>query len=366
MSWRHKRWSKETDSVNWATSAAGPDSNRQLRDTTRDFLLRFTGPECGVKPGDCHAPRIVAEKKGLSPSIVCGKVPSEPMSEFKFACPVCGQHITVDSSTSGGRIDCPTCFRKIVVPQAPAGADSKLIISASQADKPRPPQGTPLTQELLPAPRRSFPVAAIFLVLLLAGGLTAFAFRGKLREWMGYAAPGANKKEPEPGKALKKTYPIPTDFAWTLDLSKIVIPEKIASGGIHGEGFRCERSTLQGGTLTLRQGRSGPADLGITIHLFAQQGEQLSGKTIEITPDRSPPLPKITLRWKDEQDKAVTQNLSQGYALRVAFGEPIEDRMPGRIYVCLPDEAKSFVAGTFNAEIRKPSPPKAKKVKKSP
>ena len=27
-------------------------------------------------------------------------------------------------------------------------------------------------------------------------------------------------------------------------------------------------------------------------------------------------------------------------------------RIPGRIYLCLPDEAKSFVAGTFDAEIK--------------
>src|SRR5512143_3766686 len=60
------------------------------------------------------------------------------MSEFKFACPVCGQHITADASTTGGQIDCPTCFQKIVVPQAPASPDTKLILSAAQVAKARP------------------------------------------------------------------------------------------------------------------------------------------------------------------------------------------------------------------------------------
>ncbi len=41
------------------------------------------------------------------------------MSEFKYACPVCGQHIKCDSSQSGTQMECPTCFQKIVVPQAP-------------------------------------------------------------------------------------------------------------------------------------------------------------------------------------------------------------------------------------------------------
>ncbi len=42
------------------------------------------------------------------------------MSEFKYACPVCGQHIKCDSSQGGSVMECPTCFQKIIVPQAPA------------------------------------------------------------------------------------------------------------------------------------------------------------------------------------------------------------------------------------------------------
>src|SRR6187455_1535332 len=64
-------------------------------------------------------------------------VGKQAMSEFKFACPVCGQHITADSATSGGELECPTCFRKIVVPQAPATPDTKLILSAAQVESRR-------------------------------------------------------------------------------------------------------------------------------------------------------------------------------------------------------------------------------------
>ena len=62
-----------------------------------------------------------------------------PMSEFKFACPVCGQHITADSNTGGTQIHCPTCFQKLIVPQAPVAGNTKLILSAVQVAKPRPP-----------------------------------------------------------------------------------------------------------------------------------------------------------------------------------------------------------------------------------
>jgi hypothetical protein len=282
------------------------------------------------------------------------------MSEFKFACPVCGQHITADSSNSGGHIDCPTCFQKIIVPQAPSSADSKFILSAAQVGKPRP-VGAANGEEVVAdhsADRRKSLIATIALVVAVgaAGGAT-FAFRDKIfKSKRQQAQTEAGKRAIVP----PKVYPIPTNINWTLDLSEATIPEATAVGSIHASGFFCERATLQGGHLTLRQGRSGPADLQITVQLFAHDGAELSGKTVEIQPDRAPPLPKIVLKWKDEQQKSVTRNIENGYALRVAFGDAANGRIPGRIYISLPDESKSFVAGTFNAEIRKVPPPKAK------
>jgi len=41
------------------------------------------------------------------------------MSEYKFYCPQCGQHILCDTGHSGMQINCPVCQQKIVVPQAP-------------------------------------------------------------------------------------------------------------------------------------------------------------------------------------------------------------------------------------------------------
>jgi hypothetical protein len=283
------------------------------------------------------------------------------MSEFKFACPVCGQHITADSSNSGGQIECPTCFQKIIVPQAPSSADSKFILSAAQVGKPRP-TGAANGEQLVADPgadRRKSLIATIALVVVVgaAGGAT-FAFRDKIfksnREQA--QAGGGGKKAVVP----PKVYPIPTNVNWTMNLSEAAIPEGTAVGTIHASGFFCERATLQGGHLTLRQGHSGPADLGVTVQLFAKEGEELSGKTVEIQPERAPPVPKIVLRWKDEQQKAVTRNISGGYALKIAFGEAANGRIPGKIYVSLPDENKSFVAGTFNAEIKKAPPPKPK------
>src|SRR5882672_10955031 len=231
------------------------------------------------------------------------------MSEFKFACPVCGQHITADSSTSGGKIECPTCFRKIVVPQAPASTDSKLIISASQADRPKPPlNGSSLAAPLRLSTAKGLPIAAILLIVLCLGGAMAFVFREKIFKSQAGDRRSSNDSSGKAHGFAKSPYSIPTNILWTLELTNARLPESVAAGRIRGSGFFCERATLQGGTLTLRQGKTWPPDLGISVNLFAQQGEDLTGKTIEVGPDRAPPLPKVVLRWKSDQDKAITQN----------------------------------------------------------
>ena len=306
------------------------------------------------------------------------------MSEFKFACPVCGQHITADSSASGGQLSCPTCFRKIVIPQAPTAGDSKFILSAAQVAKPRPASATStaLTPSLTPPKASVLPLVGIGLVVVLGLGAGAYFFRDRIFKKNapeqaragGTTSKGGKQKAPPPPKV---TYPVPTNIVWSLDLTNADVPESTAAGSIHGSGFFCERAVLQGVApgdaktparcdLNLRQGKTGPPDLGLTVQLFAQQGEDLAGKTVEITPDRPPPVPKVILRWKNEQDKAVNKTFADGYTLKVAFGDAANGRMSGKIYLAMPDEAKSVVAGTFNAEIRKAAPPKPKQPKPPP
>jgi DNA-directed RNA polymerase subunit RPC12/RpoP len=290
-------------------------------------------------------------------------VGAEAMSEFKFACPVCGQHLTADSSTSGGQIECPTCFQKIVVPQAPESADTKLILSAAQVGKPRPaPADTPSQLGPLQTSlhRSSLPAVIALLLLLGAAGAALYVFRdGILKALRTPATASSSARESQPAApvALNTNYPVPTNISWTLDLTNAVVPHATAAGRIHGSGFLCEKAILRGGQLSLSQGQTWPWDLALTLHFFVRQGEELSGKTVQIAPDR-PRAPRVVLRWKDAQQQPATETINNGYALRVVFGQATNSRMPGNIYICLPDPDKSFVAGTFDAEIRRPPPPK--------
>jgi len=51
------------------------------------------------------------------------------MSDFKFACPVCNQHIRCDTSYIGTQTKCPACQNTIAIPQPPLVPLPKLSIS---------------------------------------------------------------------------------------------------------------------------------------------------------------------------------------------------------------------------------------------
>jgi len=106
------------------------------------------------------------------------------MSELKFACPVCGQHITADSATSGTRIDCPTCFQKLVVPPPTNSGSTHLVLSAAKADR---RQASVSEGDLQPIAKRSALsslVATVLLILVIcAGGVAIYSYRTEILEW---------------------------------------------------------------------------------------------------------------------------------------------------------------------------------------
>jgi DNA-directed RNA polymerase subunit RPC12/RpoP len=275
------------------------------------------------------------------------------MSEFKFACPICGQHITADSKDTGSQIPCPTCFRKIVVPQAPASEDSKFVVSASEVNKPRPPQSGSPFEGFQRAPEKTISTALIvLLVLACTAGATLYALRGKIF----HAKPVAEQagdRIPETGSTNLPDYAGPS--LWTLDLASAKIPDSTAAGALHQKAFTLDRATLTGSNLTLRVGRTGPVELGLNIYFFNRQPEELSGKSAEVKPTDSI-APRVVLRWKEEGRESKT--FHGGYAMRIEFGAASNEVIPGKIFLCLPDESKSWIAGTFRAEIRKPGRPR--------
>ncbi len=194
-------------------------------------------------------------------------------------------------------------------------------------------------------------------ILLIGGGAAAFFVLQKKNPLPPKPQPDkveVAQKKPEP----EKTNAPVSGIEWKLDLSDAKIPDGNVAGRIHGRDFNYERAILQGGQLSLRHGSGGTTELGIGIYLFAKAGEELSGQTVNIDTNRARGT-RVSLRWKDGA-QARSQNFTNGYAMKLEFSTATNGRISGKIYLCAPDDDKSSIAGLFDAEIRKPVPPKPK------
>ena len=285
------------------------------------------------------------------------------MSEFKFACPVCGQHITADSSASGKPLECPTCFQRILAPQAPLSGDPKLILSGSKVSAGRTALWNEAESMDGNSKEHNLKASLIpILCLIVTGGAALLLWHNQLTSLAnGLAERAAPTPNPAAPIAFRSPHPIPTNVNWTLNVTNATIPTGGVAGSIHGNGFLCERATFKAGRLSFRQGPPTLPDLGITVSLGVRQAEQLKGKAVLVTPTNPVPAPRVALRWKDNQEEPVTQHIHSGYAMKIVFGAVTDNQIHGRIFIALPDEQKSFAAGDFAAEITKPNQPLAGK-----
>jgi hypothetical protein len=269
------------------------------------------------------------------------------MTEFKFACPVCGQRMAVDASASGAQVECPTCFQIIIVPKAPAEG-SKYQLSATQFLKPvfLPPPKKPAAPV---APQRKYAVLIFALILVCAASL-ALLIREKI----------VQSQQEQAKAASTNAVSFAVSPLWTLDLTNAVFPDEPAAGKIHGKDFVCRRVFFQNGLLTLRS--SWDRDSEMTADIFfstnnfsTNAAELLSGRSFEAGTNRAGFVPGAWLSWHDG-DLQVRERFTNGLAMKLEFGAVSSNGLPGRIYLCLPDEEKSYIAGKFTAEIRNSRP----------
>ena len=282
------------------------------------------------------------------------------MSEFKYACPVCGQHIKCDSAQSGTTMECPTCFQKIVVPQAPTSADQKFILQGTKVGGERPLPTAAADAPLPPTPEKvAFWPIVVFSVIFVAALSLLLVFRNVVFKPHNHRppAPGQSAQTGPAGPAkAAPAAPAANDALWNLNLESAAIPDSPVAGRIHGQNFIIGRATFQNGTLTLRDGTRGPVDFGITINFSGAQAEALGAATIAITTNTDEAA-RVTLRWNGDTDSG-RESFDSGYAMRLEFGPLENNRLPGRIYLCTPDAQKSYVLGSFNAEVRRSKPKK--------
>lgn len=364
------------------------------------------------------------------------------MSDFKFSCPACGQHIVCDTSNAGMTIACPVCQTALVVPQPPAAAPAPaappgLSIAASQArhtaseashsaammsrsyaqPQATGPAGPQKTSGLAIA---SLVCSLTFCLGFIPGIICGHLARRTMRrdpslKGAGLATAGliigyftlaftifsllygvssvtAIFKSPEFKKALedakkqqeiqaaqaaakpnspaKDSHALPAsdDSLWNLNLTTASFPDRPAAGKIHGQDFTVESAVAQNGNIILRQGQNSRPDLQVIIFTFLKKGQTLPGKTYDLSPANADlsqgAMPHVHLGWKEEGSATnKTKIFAKGFALKLEIGPVNADgQAPAKIYLCLPDSDKSYVAGAFSLELKKSAaPPKSKK-----
>jgi hypothetical protein len=253
-------------------------------------------------------------------------------------------------------MDCPTCFQKITVPQAPASDDQKFILTGSKVTEKK--TSVPATAGGVAAPEKKFPAAVVLVLLLVVGlaGAAVFAFRGKIFQ-TGKTPPKiaavTNAAPPKP----KLIAPHANDTNWLLTLGTNAIPDAPVAGRIHGQDFIVERANFQNGVLTVRAGTHGQIEFGVQVNFNGATPESLAGKNLNILADTNKSA-RVTLHWKDDTGAVQKTSYEINYAMRLEFGAIAKGKLPGKIYLCTPDTEKSYLMGTFNASLPRKGPPK--------
>ncbi len=174
---------------------------------------------------------------------------------------------------------------------------------------------------------------------------------------------GVKPLKDEAEKAVKgETSLKPSSDKWRQDLKDLKMPDVPARGMVHGGVFLPESPKIENGILTFRDVKDFLPDHSVTIFLFLK-GESPDGKSYNIASSSGFGSPHIHMKWKPKNSKTPKSRVyMKGYSMRLEFGKTQDGKLPGKIYLCMPDEMKSYLAGSFTAlakeekETKRPAP----------
>jgi len=144
------------------------------------------------------------------------------------------------------------------------------------------------------------------------------------------------REDPTPKKSVEAD----VKAEWTMDVNSMKFPKGPASGKVTGNEFKLEWAKYNGETLNIKEvgGRT-----QFIIFLFLAKGETLDGKIFTIAPDmQNNKNPHIHIHARTK-----AWALPNNYAMRLEFGPTKDGKTTGKIYLCLPGEDKTYIAGTI-------------------
>lgn len=168
--------------------------------------------------------------------------------------------------------------------------------------------------------------------------------------------PGSgDPKSGEPGPLPKSPL-----AGWEMDPAKHTIPTSPVTGSLGGAPFTPEVQ-IEGEALRFRTLTNGFPDRQIELRL-SDPGKQLEGTKVTVRPDQPAgpdvPLVSVTRPGKTEKDQPAFASFDKGYALTLEVGKRDKGKVPGKVYLSLPGDAKDYLFGTFTADrVRPPDEP---------
>jgi hypothetical protein len=136
-----------------------------------------------------------------------------------------------------------------------------------------------------------------------------------------------------------------------------MIPETPAAGRFHGIDFHVNRGVLDGEVLTLSD-TSTDTNRAFVIHFRPDDLNATANHTFYISTNDIANIPEIKLVTHVKNSSGAENVIfKRGYSLQWQLGVRSKNKIPLKIYLCLPDAQKSFLAGTFKVTVKKDKSP---------
>ena len=141
------------------------------------------------------------------------------------------------------------------------------------------------------------------------------------------------------------------------------IPDRPVSGQVMGRPFQpdgFEISVIRSLDFWVGDRIFPTAKVSITLQLGF--GESPAGQSLDLHPGEGGGFrPMIQISLKSDSGKPIFKSFRNNYRLKLSFGEAVEHRVPGRIYLRLPDK-ETEIAGVFHvAAPENPAQPPQKR-----
>jgi len=140
---------------------------------------------------------------------------------------------------------------------------------------------------------------------------------------------------------------------WTMNILNAAITEDPLAGRIVGRTFRPDEAALESGVLRFRMDVGQASETMVEVHGIQRIGEPLEGKAFEMPSVSGLNTPSVFFRWNDPTrlDAAVRRFYNR-FAFKLEFGRIRDGRISGKLFIAVHDVDKSYLNGTFEAEIR--------------